>query len=424
MNFDTDTKDDMDTTIKSEPDNYKCLPVKKEHLLDAFPTISEEIKVETNTQEDVDVAIKFEPDSCKSCHLKLERLSDNFITIRTKFKFFGLGYIVLYTCISATSVSRSLLSQPGVLVVARSIESVAGSTAKHQGNLNLPHLPVQAKGGSKCWEHGGTRARKTCKEKECSKQALGGGRCIKHGGTQNRKLCKEEGCSKQAKGGGKCIKHGGTRAIKKCKEEGCPEKALGGGKCVKHGGTQKRKTCNEESCSKQAKVGGKCIKHGGNQNMKTCNEERCSKQAKVGGKCIKHGGSQNRKTCKEEGCSKHAKIGGKCMKHGGTQNKKTCKEEQCSKQALGGAGKSAPCMYPPRTSPQNTLHRSSWRENLNEDTKCHVTLFAYPRVDDAAQALKLGGTSDKCYHVCLPNPSQSSSRRCAQASMRGPFLTS
>nr|CAD7401845.1 unnamed protein product [Timema poppensis] len=43
--------------------------------------------------------------------------------------FFGLGYLGLCTCVGAASVSRSLLSRPGVLVVAGSIESVAGSTA-------------------------------------------------------------------------------------------------------------------------------------------------------------------------------------------------------------------------------------------------------------------------------------------------------
>nr|CAD7258511.1 unnamed protein product [Timema shepardi] len=41
--------------------------------------------------------------------------------------FFGLGYLVLCTCVGAASVSRSLLSRPGALVVAGSIESEAGS---------------------------------------------------------------------------------------------------------------------------------------------------------------------------------------------------------------------------------------------------------------------------------------------------------
>nr|CAD7434359.1 unnamed protein product [Timema monikensis] len=44
-------------------------------------------------------------------------------------EFFGLGYLVLYTCVGAASVSRSLLSRPGVLVVAGSRESAVGSTA-------------------------------------------------------------------------------------------------------------------------------------------------------------------------------------------------------------------------------------------------------------------------------------------------------
>nr|CAD7457961.1 unnamed protein product [Timema tahoe] len=131
--FDTDTKDDMEATIKSEPDNYKYLPVKIECLFDGFPTISEKIKVETDTQEDVVIVIKSEQDNYKSCHVKLERLSNNFIIMRTKLK-------------------------------------------KHQGNLNLGCLPVQAKGGSrpKCWKYGGTRAWKKCKEEECSKKAKGG----------------------------------------------------------------------------------------------------------------------------------------------------------------------------------------------------------------------------------------------------------
>nr|CAD7587986.1 unnamed protein product [Timema genevievae] len=131
--FDTYTKDDMEDTIKSEPDNYKYLPVKTEHLFDGFSTISEKIKVETDTQEDVVIVIKSEQDNYKSCHVKLERLSDNFIIMRTKLK-------------------------------------------KHQGNLNFGCLPVQAKGGSrpKCWKYGGTRAWKKCKEEGCSKKAKGG----------------------------------------------------------------------------------------------------------------------------------------------------------------------------------------------------------------------------------------------------------
>nr|CAD7411945.1 unnamed protein product [Timema cristinae] len=44
-------------------------------------------------------------------------------------QFFGLGFLVLCTCVGAASVSRSLLSRPGVFVVVGSIESVAGSTA-------------------------------------------------------------------------------------------------------------------------------------------------------------------------------------------------------------------------------------------------------------------------------------------------------
>ncbi|CAG2066297.1 unnamed protein product, partial [Timema podura] len=76
----------MDATIKSEPDNYKYLPVKTERLLDGFPTISEKIKVETNTEDDVVVNIKSEPDNCKSCHVKLEYLSDNFKTMETQLK--------------------------------------------------------------------------------------------------------------------------------------------------------------------------------------------------------------------------------------------------------------------------------------------------------------------------------------------------
>ncbi|CAG2054901.1 unnamed protein product [Timema podura] len=133
--FDTDTKDDMEATIKYEPDNYKYLPVKTERLFDGFPIISEKIKVETDTQEDVVIVIKSEQDNYKSCHVKLERLSDNFIIMRTKLK-------------------------------------------KHQGNLNLGCLPVQAKGGSrpKCWKYGGTRAWKKCKEEGCSKKAKGGDR--------------------------------------------------------------------------------------------------------------------------------------------------------------------------------------------------------------------------------------------------------
>nr|CAD7394230.1 unnamed protein product [Timema cristinae] len=66
-----------------------------------------------------------------------------------------------------------------------------------------------------------------------------------------------------------------------------------------------------------------------------------------------------------------------------------------------------------------------WLGNKIEVVKCRVTLFAcmYLRVQDAAQALKLGERCQKCYQVCLPTPSWSSSRRCAQASLRGPLLT-
>nr|CAD7444722.1 unnamed protein product [Timema bartmani] len=50
----------------------------------------------------------------------------------------------------------------------------------------------------------------------------------------------------------------------------------------------------------------------------------------------------------------------------------------------------------------NTEHCSSFklaRKLERLDSECHVILFANPRVEDAAQALKLGETSDKCYHM-------------------------
>nr|CAD7463775.1 unnamed protein product [Timema tahoe] len=74
------TQEDMDITIKSEPDNYTSCSVKLEHLMDGFLTILENIKVDTNTQEDVDIIIKSEMDDFKPCCVKLEYISDSFIT--------------------------------------------------------------------------------------------------------------------------------------------------------------------------------------------------------------------------------------------------------------------------------------------------------------------------------------------------------
>nr|CAD7267234.1 unnamed protein product [Timema shepardi] len=155
---DIETQEDMDITIKSEPDNYKSCSVKLEHITGGFLTILENIKVDTNTHEDVDTPIKSEMEYFKPCFVMLERLSDTFIT-----------------------------------------------TGKHIKNnkrkLNCPSLLGQVQGGGRCIKHGGTRSKVTCNAEGCSKWALTGGRCMRHGGSTISRKCNEEGCSKQAQGG-------------------------------------------------------------------------------------------------------------------------------------------------------------------------------------------------------------------------------
>nr|CAD7263205.1 unnamed protein product [Timema shepardi] len=153
---DIGTQEDMDITIKSEPDNYKSCFVKLEHLTDGFLKILENIKVDTNTKEDVVIPIKSEMDNLKPCCVKLERLSDTFIATGKHIK-------------------------------------------KNKGKLICLSLLGQVQGGGENIEYEGTKSLKKFIGEGCSKTALIGSKCIKQGGT--RKTCKEEDCSRLARGG-------------------------------------------------------------------------------------------------------------------------------------------------------------------------------------------------------------------------------
>nr|CAD7577673.1 unnamed protein product [Timema californicum] len=181
---DIGTQEDMDITIKSEPDNYKSCFVKLEHLTDGFLKILENIKVDTNTKEDVVIPIKSEMDNLKPCCVKLERLSDTFIATGKHIK-------------------------------------------KNKGKLICLSLLGQVQGGGENIEYEGTKSLKKFIGEGCSKTALIGSKCIKQGGT--RKTCKEEECSRLARGGSKCIKDVGKR--KNCRE-GASRHVRGRGKCI------------------------------------------------------------------------------------------------------------------------------------------------------------------------------------------------